>query len=48
MQLPEEVDIAEEMEAPPDEADFWFKVSRPAIDAVWDNEEDDVYAELLA
>ncbi|MDQ3009195.1 MAG: hypothetical protein M3X11_00605 [Acidobacteriota bacterium] len=30
-----------------DESDFWLRVSEPALAAVWDNEEDDVYAELL-
>ncbi|MEK6335925.1 MAG: diguanylate cyclase [Acidobacteriota bacterium] len=28
-------------------ADFWLKASEPSIKAVWDNPEDDVYAELL-
>jgi len=28
-------------------ADFWLRVSQPSLDAVWDNAEDDVYAELL-
>lgn len=52
IELLEEIDIPEgtEVLVTPliDETDFWLKVSRPAIDAVWDNEEDDVYAELLA
>ena len=26
---------------------FWQAASQTALDAVWDNEEDDVYAELL-
>jgi len=30
-----------------DEPDFWLQVSEPSLAAVWDNEEDDVYAELL-
>jgi hypothetical protein len=30
-----------------DEADFWLRVSQKALDAVWNNPEDDVYAELL-
>ena len=27
--------------------DFWLKASEPSLDAIWDNCEDDVYAELL-
>ncbi len=30
-----------------DDAAFWRGVSQPSLDAVWDNEEDDVYAQLL-
>jgi hypothetical protein len=30
-----------------DEDDFWLAVSQPALSAVWDNAEDDVYVELL-
>ncbi len=30
-----------------DEPDFWVGVSESALNAVWDNSEDDVYAELL-
>lgn len=30
-----------------DEPDFWLRVSEPSLAAVWENEEDDVYAELL-
>lgn len=32
---------------PEDDAPFWLAASRPSVDAVWDNTEDDVYAELL-
>lgn len=32
---------------PDDEADFWAQASQPSLNAVWDNAEDDVYAELL-
>lgn len=31
-----------------DDADFWHAASSASLDEVWDNEEDDVYAELLA
>jgi hypothetical protein len=27
--------------------DFWLKASEPSLDAIWNNCEDDVYAELL-
>ena len=27
--------------------DFWLKASQPSLKAIWDNPEDDVYAELL-
>jgi hypothetical protein len=32
---------------PDDEAGFWLQVSQMSLDAVWDNTEDDVYAQLL-
>ena len=31
-----------------DDADFWQAASAASLDEVWDYEEDDVYAELLA
>jgi predicted DNA-binding antitoxin AbrB/MazE fold protein len=27
--------------------EFWLSASTPSLDAIWDNSEDDVYAELL-
>jgi hypothetical protein len=30
-----------------EETQFWLGVSQSALDTIWDNEEDDVYAELL-
>jgi predicted DNA-binding antitoxin AbrB/MazE fold protein len=30
-----------------DEADFWLQASRVSLDKIWDNPEDDVYAQLL-
>jgi hypothetical protein len=52
IELLEEIDIPEgtNVLVTPliDETDFWSKVSRPAVDAVWDNADDDVYAGLLA
>lgn len=32
---------------PDDEAGFWLQASQMPLDAVWDNTEDDVYAQLL-
>jgi hypothetical protein len=32
---------------PDDEAEFWLKAIQTLLDAVWDNTEDDVYAQLL-
>jgi hypothetical protein len=32
---------------PDDEAEFWLQASQISLDAVWDNTEDDVYAQLL-
>ena len=29
------------------EFQFWITASQSSIDAIWDNEEDDVYAQLL-
>ncbi len=31
----------------PAHPDFWQRAVTPALDAIWDNPEDDVYAELL-
>jgi len=30
-----------------DEPDFWLNASESALESIWDNSEDDVYAELL-
>lgn len=32
---------------PDNEAEFWLQTSQASLDAVWDNTEDDVYAQLL-
>ena len=32
---------------PEDEADFWLAASESSLSEVWENTEDDVYAELL-
>ena len=31
-----------------EEQTFWLDAARSSLDAIWDNEEDDIYAELLA
>lgn len=30
-----------------DEPEFWLKASASSLDSIWDNSEDNVYAELL-
>jgi hypothetical protein len=32
---------------PDNEAQFWVDASQTSVDAVWDNTEDDIYAQLL-
>ncbi len=32
---------------PDDETDFWLQASQVSLNAVWDNTEDDIYAQLL-
>lgn len=32
---------------PEDESEFWLQTSQVSLDAVWNNTEDDVYAQLL-
>lgn len=52
IQLLEEIELPEgtEMLVTPllDEADFWTKASQPTIEKIWDNTEDNIYAELIA
>lgn len=52
IQLLEKVEIPEgtEVLVTPllDETAFWLQASQSALDPIWENEEDDVYAELLA
>jgi hypothetical protein len=52
IELLEDIDIPEgtEVLVTPliDETDFWLMASRPTIDTIWDNQDDNVYAELLA
>ncbi|MEA5577048.1 hypothetical protein [Anabaena sp. UHCC 0451] len=32
---------------PDDESQFWLQTSQVSLDTIWDNNEDDIYAELL-
>ncbi len=32
---------------PDDETEFWLSASQSSLEAVWDNTEDDIYAQLL-
>ncbi|MEG4091349.1 MULTISPECIES: hypothetical protein [unclassified Microcoleus] len=32
---------------PDEEAEFWLEASQTSLDTVWENTEDDVYAQLL-
>ncbi|MEG5041219.1 MULTISPECIES: hypothetical protein [unclassified Microcoleus] len=32
---------------PDEEGEFWLQASQTSLDTVWDNTEDDVYAQLL-
>lgn len=32
---------------PDDEAEFWLQASQESLNEVWDNPEDDLYAQLL-
>ncbi|MCA1643565.1 MAG: hypothetical protein LC785_16825 [Acidobacteria bacterium] len=51
IELLEEVEIPEgtEVLVTPltDDPSFWLRAGESSLDAVWDNAEDDVYAELL-
>lgn len=51
IELLEEVEIPEgtELLVTPltDDSNFWLGAGESSLDAVWDNAEDDVYAELL-
>ena len=51
IELLEPVDIPEETELlvtiHADDAGFWLRTSASSLAAVWDNEEDDIYEQLL-
>jgi hypothetical protein len=45
MEIPEGTEV---LVTPLVEAEFWLKASESSLSSVWDNSEDDVYAELLS
>jgi len=51
IELLEQVDIPEGAEVLvtvlSDEADFWLRASESSLASVWDNEEDNIYEQLL-
>ncbi|HEV7375195.1 MAG TPA: hypothetical protein VGN95_10795 [Pyrinomonadaceae bacterium] len=50
IELLEDIEIPEGTEVlvtPLTEAEFWLSASETALNSVWDNPEDDVYATLL-
>lgn len=52
IQLLEEIELSEgtEILVTPltDETGFWLKASQSSLEKIWDNDEDDIYAELVA
>lgn len=46
VELPEGVKVLVTL-LPDDQTEFWLQASQTSLDVVWDNAEDDVYAELL-
>jgi hypothetical protein len=32
---------------PDDEAEFWQQASQPSLDTIWNNAQDDIYAQIL-
>jgi len=48
VQLPDGCRLLLTVLADGDEEQFWLPVSQECLAAVWDNDEDDVYAELLS
>jgi hypothetical protein len=50
IELPEEAELPDGTEVlvtPLADSDFWLRAGEESLGAVWDNTEDDVYAELL-
>ncbi|HED03438.1 MAG TPA: hypothetical protein ENI60_01575 [Candidatus Fraserbacteria bacterium] len=51
IELLEHVDLPEGTQVlvtllPEDETEFWLRTSQVSLDTIWDNAEDDVYAQL--
>lgn len=46
VELPEGTRVLAQL-LPDDEVEFWLLASQASLDAVWDNTDDDVYAQLL-
>jgi predicted DNA-binding antitoxin AbrB/MazE fold protein len=47
LELPEGTEVLVTSLVDDSDSAFWLGVSQSALDKIWDNEEDDVYAELL-
>lgn len=52
IKLLEEIDVPDGTKVlvtflPEEESEFWLRASQVSLDKVWDNTEDDIYAELL-
>jgi len=52
IELSEHVNLPEDTRVlvtllPDDETDLWLRASQISLDSIWDNAEDDVYAQLL-
>jgi len=45
-ELPEGIKVLVTL-LPDDETEFWLQASQRSLNTVWDNAEDDVYAQLL-
>jgi hypothetical protein len=48
MELPEGMDALVTLLSEDSDMEFWSQAAAPAAAAIWDNAEDDIYAELLA
>jgi len=46
-ELPEGTQLLITLIPKDDEVEFWLQTSKLSLDTIWDNTEDDVYAELL-
>ncbi|NOT53083.1 MAG: hypothetical protein HOP18_00615 [Deltaproteobacteria bacterium] len=47
LELPEGAQVLVTLLSDDEEARFWQGAAQTSLDAIWDNAEDDVYAELL-